>query len=78
MENNGSNGNGKLRRDRWKNRRRMAWTAMFNITGYTALLLFYPFSPEKLEVAKTIADWYYIANVSVVGAYMGFTSWASK
>lgn len=72
------NGNGDLRKDRWKNRRRMAWVSMFNIVAFTILILFYPFSTEKLEAIKTIADWFYIANVSVIGAYMGFTSWASR
>lgn len=72
------NGATRVIKVRWKNRRRMAWVSMFNIVAFTILLLFYPFSIEKLDLIKSVSDWFYIVNVSVIGAYMGFTSWVSK
>lgn len=56
----------------------MAWTsltAMLIVTG----LLFTPFiSAEKIETIIPMLDWFYIAQASIVGAFMGMTAWMSK
>ena len=71
----GGNGNGKVR---WKNRRKMAWTSLISMLIVTILLLFAPIDIEKLKVLSEPLTWYYLASASIIGAYMGFTTWASK
>jgi len=64
---------------RWKNRRRMAWTSLLSMIVVTFLILFTnAVSIEKLKVLSEVITWYYLGCVSVVGAYMGFTTWAGK
>lgn len=70
-----TNGNNKLR---WKNRRRMAWTSLIAILGVTGLLLFGPIDVERLKVISEPITWFYFAAASVIGAYMGFTTWSDK
>jgi len=74
------NGNGKVaQRVRWKNRRRMAWVSLIAMVLVTGLILFTNMvSIEKLKVLSDVITWYYFSSASVIGAYMGFTTWASK
>jgi hypothetical protein len=74
------NGNGKAaQRVRWKNRRRMAWVSLLAMVLVTGLILFTNLvSIEKLKVLSDVITWYYFSSASVIGAYMGFTTWASK
>lgn len=61
----------------WRNRRRMAWISFFSMLVVTALCFFWV--PEsRLEKLSDVITWYYMAMASIVGAYMGFTTWASK
>ena len=72
---NGNN-NGK---NRWKNRRRMAWTSLISMTLVTYLILFTNLCPpDRLTILSEVITWYYFASASVIGAYMGFTTWASR
>jgi hypothetical protein len=73
IENN--NGNQKTR---WKNRRRMAWGSFFSMMILTGVLLFAPIETERLKVLAEPITWHYLACASIIGAYMGFTTWASK
>lgn len=73
-ENIKSNGNGEVR---WKNRRRMAWTAMVSMLIVT-LLAFFVIPEPRLALLSDVITWFYFGMVSVIGAYMGFTTWASK
>jgi hypothetical protein len=60
----------------WKNRRRMAWLAFWSMVVFTALCFFWV--PEsRLSHLDTIITWYYMAAASIVGAYMGFSTYAS-
>jgi len=64
---------------RWKNRRRMAWVSLISMTVITFLILFTNLvTPEKLKVLSEVITWYYLSAASIIGAYMGFTTWASK
>jgi hypothetical protein len=74
------NGNDKiLLLRRWKNRRRMAWLSLLSMTVITYIILFTNMVPiERLNVLTEVITWYYFCSVSVVGAYMGFTTWASR
>ncbi len=63
---------------RWKNRRRMAWIALISMVILTGVLLFGPISETRIKVLSEPISWFYFAMASVIGAYMGFTTWASK
>lgn len=68
-----------LEKARWKNRRRMAWISLISIITVTATLLFTDIvSEEKIKVMSEIITWFYFACASVIGAYMGFTTWSAK
>ena len=60
----------------WKNRRRMAWLAFLSMIAFTALCFFWV-DPDRLAKLDTIITWYYMAAASIVGAYMGFSTYAS-
>ena len=63
---------------RWKNRRRMAWISLISMVLLTSALLFAPIPIERLKTLSGTIEWYYLSVASIVGAYMGFTTWASK
>jgi len=62
---------------RWKNRRRMAWTALISMLVVT-FLAFFVIPEPRLALLSDVITWFYFGMVSVIGAYMGFTTWASK
>jgi hypothetical protein len=67
---------------RWKNRRRMAWTSLIMMISETIVLIYIAaFTTIDMSRLKTISEplgWSYIGFMSIIGAYMGFTTWASK
>ena len=64
---------------RWKNRRRMAWLSLIAMFVMTFMVFFTDLVEiERMKVLKEVITWFYFACISVVGAYMGFTTWASK
>ena len=68
-----------LVKKRWQNRRRMAWFSLVSMIVITWTILFTNYVPiEKLKVLSEVITWYYFCSASVIGAYMGFTTWASK
>jgi len=74
------NGNGKeMQKTRWKNRRRMAWMSLISMLIVTATILFTELVEiERLKVLTEVITWFYFSCASIIGAYMGFTTWASK
>tara|TARA_A100000172_G_scaffold44660_1_gene27512 strand:+ start:225 stop:515 length:291 start_codon:yes stop_codon:yes gene_type:complete len=57
---------------------RLARSSLIGMGVYT-ILLFMPFIPdERIKLLTSVSELLYISLASVVGAYMGFTSWASK
>lgn len=75
LEEGKTNGNTKVQ---WKNRRRMAWTSLISMIIITGLVLFTPLCSEsKLKVLSDVITWYYFCCSSVIGIYMGATTWAS-
>lgn len=58
--------------------RKMAWTALIAILAATGTLFLPLLTNEKIETLLPMLDWFYIANASIVGAYMGMTAWMSK
>ena len=67
-----------LQRARWKNRRRMAWLSLITMIAVTFILLFAPIPEARIRVLSEPITWSYFALASVIGAYMGFTTWASR
>lgn len=57
---------------------RLARYSLIGMGVYT-ILLFMPFIPdERIKLLTSVSELLYISLASVVGAYMGFTSWASR
>ena len=64
--------------NKFKNRRRMAWLAMCAMVGFTALLMSPYITDDRIKALDSVFSTFYIAMASVIGAYMGFTTWANK
>ncbi len=63
-------------KDRWANRRKMAWVGLLAILGVTLLLFFgLEESKMKLLLDSGVITWFYGSMTAIVGAYMGFTTW---
>ena len=57
---------------------RLARSALVGIGVYT-ILMFAPFVPdERIKLLTSISDLFYISMASIVGAYMGFSSYMSR
>lgn len=64
---------------RWQNRRRMAWLCLISMILITFVILFTDWCPEsRLKILAEVITWYYFTTASIIGAYMGFTTWASR
>lgn len=62
---------------RWKNRRRMAWISLISMILITYLILFTNIVPEsRLTILSDVITWYYGGSVSIIGFYMGMTTYA--
>lgn len=66
----------KLILDRWINKKKMAWVALIGIL-VICILSFFIISEVKLKVLEEIIIWSFIILGSIVGAYMGFSSFAA-
>ncbi len=63
---------------RWKNRRRMAWSSLISMIFVTAMILFTDtVEIERLKVLSEVITWFYFSCASIIGAYMGFTTYAN-
>ena len=67
-----------LKKKRWENRRRMAWVSLISMILVTMLILFTEIVKiERLNVLTEVITWFYFSCASVIGMYMGATTWAS-
>lgn len=64
--------------DRFKNRRRMAWVSMLSMVALTVILVSPIVTDQRIKSLENILDMVYLAMASIVGAYMGFATWAGK
>jgi len=65
-------------RARWKNRRRMAWISLISMILVTCLILFTDLVEEsRLQILTEVITWFYFSCASIIGMYMGATTWAS-
>lgn len=60
----------------WKHRRRFAYMAFITMVVATGLCFFWV-EESRLDKLDTIITWLYMACASIVGAYMGFSTYAS-
>ncbi len=60
----------------WRNRRRMAWSAFISIIVVTGLCFFYV-DLDRLSKLTDVVTWFYMTMASIVGAYMGLSTYAS-
>ena len=71
-----------LNKTRWKNRRRMAWLSLFALIGQVIasmlIIVLTEITVEKMKVLAELMSWPSLAFASVIGAYMGFTTWAGR
>jgi cation transport ATPase len=61
--------------ERSNNRRRMARVALISMIVVTLLMLFVV-KDNRLEHLADMTTWFFMTMASIVGAYMGFTTWA--
>lgn len=66
-------GVGESNTDKWKNRRHMAWIALGALLLGT-IILWFVVPIDRLNSLKGLTDWFYIATLSITGAYIGFAS----
>jgi uncharacterized membrane protein len=59
------------------NRRRMAWVALIAMI-VTALLLMFVVPSDRITLLEEILAMYFIALGSIVGAYVGISTWMTK
>lgn len=64
----------KWQETRWKNRRRMAWLAMLNLTTIVLLYFFAPIPDSRLAIIAEPLAMITFVFAGIVGAYMGFTT----
>lgn len=58
--------------------RNMAWLALFFMLFFTGLL-FTPFIPiDRVTAIGDLIGMFFVAQASIVGAYMGISAWMSK
>ena len=66
-----------LMHKRWRNRIRMAWVSLISMLVVT-ILAFFVIPESRLVLLSDVITWFYFGMVSIIGSYMGFTTWASK
>ena len=62
---------------RWRNRRRMAWTALVSILIVT-FLSFFVVEESRLKLLSDVINMFYLSMASIVGAYVGFATLDKK
>jgi hypothetical protein len=60
-------------KDRWKNRRRMAWLALLAGLAFPLLLLY-----TESDQLGSVAGAFYVFVSAVVASYIGWASWDDK
>ena len=58
-----------------RNKRRMAWIALLSILVVTGLMMFVV-DMDRLDKLSDVVVWFYFSMASIIGAYMGMTTWA--
>lgn len=64
-------------KERWKNRRRMAWISLISILVVT-FLSFFVVNEGRLKLLSDVINMFYLSMASIVGAYVGFATFDKK
>lgn len=67
-----------IERNKWRGRRTMAGISLAAMILVMASLLYAPIPESRIKVLEEPLTWFFFSMASVIGAYMGFTTWASK
>lgn len=59
---------------KWQNMRRMAWTSLYASLLYPLLVLCVNDPKPLMDIASV----FYLLTGSVIGAYMGWSTWGDK
>ena len=64
-----------LDNERWKNRRRMSWIALWATLLVTAAMMFWV--PEsRISSLDEVVVWFYVSMASIIGVYIGSATFA--
>lgn len=61
----------------WISRRKMAWVSLWGIILPTLFIILHIHDVGVLDKIADLMSWYYLGLSSIVGAFFGFTAWAS-
>ena len=67
-----------LREEKADAHRRMAWVAIISMIVFTAILFSPVISESRVAALADLLGLFYIAQASIVGAFMGVTAWMSR
>lgn len=67
-----------LREEKADAHRRMAWVAIVSMIVFTAVLFSPIVSESRVAALADLLGLFYIAQASIVGAFMGVTAWMSR
>ena len=67
-----------LREEKADAHRRMAWVAILSMILFTAILFSPAVSETRVAALADLLGLFYIAQASIVGAFMGVTAWMSR
>jgi cytochrome bd-type quinol oxidase subunit 2 len=60
--------------ERWKTKRRMAWFSLIAMIAATGAMFFFV-SPTRMAALDSVISWFYMANTTIIGAYIGTSTW---
>ena len=66
-----------IERNKWRGRRKMGWMSLISMIVMTFALVFGMVPDERIKVLAEPLMWFYLAMTSVIGTYMGVTTYAS-
>lgn len=67
-----------LREEKADAHRRMAWVAIISMIAFTMILFSPMVSETRVAALADLLGLFYIAQASIVGAFMGVTAWMSR
>jgi len=68
--------NTELERSKWRSRRKMAWIALLAEILVTVALFVAPIEEKRISIISEAIIWFYFSMSSIIGFYMGSTTWA--
>lgn len=79
------NGDGKVNniemeiaKDKFQDKRFMSWVALSSMIVLILILLTDIIDIKRIEALETVFSSFFFGMTAIVGAFMGFTTWASR